>query len=55
MCNALQIEHEGNIGRGIHLRTDHGKEFENLDFSDFCSSNGISHEYFAPRKELLKE
>ncbi|GAU28621.1 hypothetical protein TSUD_55650 [Trifolium subterraneum] len=32
----------------VKIRSDHGKEFENSKFSDFCSSEGISHEFSAP-------
>lgn len=34
-----------SIGR---LRTDHGTEFENASFADFCSERGILHEFSAP-------
>ncbi|CAL8120822.1 unnamed protein product [Prunus armeniaca] len=32
----------------MRLRTDHGMEFENRAFSDFCSEQGIKHEFSAP-------
>ena len=32
-----------------NIRSDHGKEFENLGFNDFCGENGISHNFSAPR------
>ena len=31
------------------IKSDHGKEFENLDFDGFCDENGISHNSFPPR------
>ncbi|XP_038992978.1 uncharacterized protein LOC120116622, partial [Hibiscus syriacus] len=31
------------------VRSDHGTEFENLGFIEFCNSNGISHNFSAPR------
>ncbi|XP_073129647.1 uncharacterized protein [Henckelia pumila] len=31
------------------IRTDHGKEFENSLFDQFCEKEGISHEYSAPK------
>ncbi|XP_075499879.1 uncharacterized protein LOC142538449 [Primulina tabacum] len=31
------------------IRTDHGKEFENISFSSFCDRKGISHEFSAPK------
>ncbi|XP_073128980.1 uncharacterized protein [Henckelia pumila] len=33
----------------IRIRTDHGKEFENSLFEQFCEKEGISHEYSAPK------
>lgn len=32
----------------IKIRSDHGKYFENSDFSHFCSAEGINHEFLAP-------
>ncbi|XP_075504426.1 uncharacterized protein LOC142541857 [Primulina tabacum] len=31
------------------IRTDHGKEFENISFSSYCDRKGISHEFSAPK------
>ncbi|XP_075475760.1 uncharacterized protein LOC142511387 [Primulina tabacum] len=31
------------------IRTDHGKEFENISFSSFCDRKDISHELSAPK------
>ena len=31
----------------MSLRTDHGKEFENDEFMNFCYQNGIKHKFFA--------
>ncbi|XP_073133712.1 uncharacterized protein [Henckelia pumila] len=33
----------------VKIRTDHGKEFENSLFDQFCEKEGISHEYSAPK------
>ena len=33
----------------INIRSDHGSEFENSKFLNFCSTNGIDHNFFAPR------
>jgi transposase InsO family protein len=30
------------------IRSDHGKEFENIKFDDFCNKRGYRHEYSAP-------
>ena len=32
----------------IRIRSDHGKEIENGKFIEFCSAEGISHEFSAP-------
>lgn len=31
------------------IRSDHGKEFENINFEDFCNKKGISHNFSALR------
>ena len=31
------------------IRSDHGREFEQLEFSTFCHKHGISHNFSAPR------
>ena len=31
------------------IRSDHGGEFDQLEFSTFCDKHGISHNFFAPR------
>ena len=31
------------------IRTDHGVEFENHDFSELCEESGIGHNFSAPR------
>jgi len=33
----------------ICLRCDHGKEFENSSFIDFCNEYGVDHNFSAPR------
>ncbi|XP_021759157.1 uncharacterized protein LOC110724067 [Chenopodium quinoa] len=33
----------------IHLRSDHGTEFENSKFDEFCTEYGIDHNFSAPR------
>ncbi|XP_057811657.1 uncharacterized protein LOC131025894 [Salvia miltiorrhiza] len=41
---------EFNIGQNVgRIRTDHGKEFENSLIDDFCTNNGIFHEFSAPK------
>lgn len=33
----------------IHLRPDHGFEFDNNKFDDFCKEQGMDHNFSAPR------
>ena len=28
---------------------DHRREFENIDFEDYCNEHGINHNFLAPR------
>jgi hypothetical protein len=32
----------------VRIRSDHGREFENAKFNDYCSSEGIKHEFSSP-------
>ena len=45
LCLRLQREKDGYV---IRIRSDHGKEFENYKFAEFCSSEGINHEFSSP-------
>jgi hypothetical protein len=45
LCLKLQREKESQV---IKIRSDHGKEFENSKFAEFCSSEGIHHEFSSP-------
>ena len=42
LCKRIQREKEGCI---VRIRSDDGKEFENSKFDEFCSSEGINHEF----------
>ena len=33
----------------VSIRSDHGTEFENAQFLEFCTEQGISHNFSAPR------
>ncbi|KAL0560690.1 hypothetical protein IC582_001101 [Cucumis melo] len=48
-CQTLvtQLQREKNTGIG-RIRTDHGREFENKHFAEFCDNEGIFHEFSAP-------
>jgi hypothetical protein len=56
ICHRLQREKGTGI---IKIRSDHGKESDIAKFFDFCSSEGISHEFSSPitpqQPELLNE
>jgi len=41
---------EKRVGHSlVYLRSDHGKEFKNSSFIDYCNEHGIDHNFFAPR------
>ena len=41
---------EKRVGHSlVYLRSDHGIEFENSYFIDFCSEHGVEHNFSAPR------
>ena len=45
LCTRLQNEKSLKIDR---IRSDHGKEFENLYMESFCTKSGISQEFSTP-------
>ena len=45
-CNKVQNEKGFVI---TCIRSDHGREFENVDFETFCNEHGIDHNFSAPR------
>ena len=44
---AKQIQNEKGVSI-VSLRTDHGTEFQNANFLNFCEEHGISHNFSAP-------
>ena len=46
LCKRIQNEKGVSI---ISIRSDHGKEFENKEFENFCLQNGFDHNFSAPR------
>ncbi|XP_075086188.1 uncharacterized protein LOC142168912 [Nicotiana tabacum] len=42
----IQVKMAYNV---LSIRSDHGTEFDNAKFDEFCSENGISHNFSAPR------
>jgi len=45
-CTKIQSEKEMKI---LKVRSDHGGEFDNEPFEDFCEKHGIIHEFSSPR------
>ncbi|KAG9450334.1 hypothetical protein H6P81_010299 [Aristolochia fimbriata] len=43
----LMSEKQTIIGKIVRIRSDHGREFENLEFAQFCNDQGITHEFSA--------
>ncbi|KAK2451628.1 putative mitochondrial protein [Trifolium repens] len=44
---STQVQREKNCGI-VRIRSDHGREFENEKFSEYCASGGIKHEFSSP-------
>ena len=45
-CNKIQNEKGFSI---TYIRSDHGREFENIDFEEYCNEHGIDHNFLALR------
>jgi len=45
MCTQLQREKDCGI---VRIRSDHGTEFENARFDEYCTGDGIKHEFSSP-------
>jgi hypothetical protein len=45
LCHLIEKEQGSEV---IKIRSDHGKEFENSKFSEFCATKGIEQEFSAP-------
>lgn len=48
LCQRLQHDKGKEIGNIVRIHSEHGREFENFIFFEFCSSKGIAHEFSAP-------
>ena len=46
LCKTLQIEKNAMIA---HIRSDHGREFENFKLASFCNDQGTKQEFLAPK------
>ncbi|KAK2455973.1 cysteine-rich RECEPTOR kinase [Trifolium repens] len=44
---STQVQREKKCGI-VRIRSDHGREFENEKFSEYCASEGIKHEFSSP-------
>ena len=49
LCMKLCVEKDCGIGKIVRIRSDHGKQFENAMYDEFCKSKGIAHEFSAPK------
>ena len=47
LCKQVQREKGESIGKVVGIRSDHGREFENMSFTNFCIAKGIAHEFSA--------
>ena len=48
----FKVLQQGSKWKGFTItciRSDHGREFENIDFEDYCNEYGINHNFLAPR------
>ena len=47
---------EKRVGHSlVFLRSDHGTEFENSSFIDYCNEHGVDHNFSAPRTPQQNE
>ncbi len=46
ICKRIQVEKDLTIKR---IQSDHGREFENHKFSNWCEELGVKHEFSAPK------
>ena len=45
LCEKVKNEQNSNI---VRIRSDHGREFENSSFKEYCNLHGTSHEFSSP-------
>ncbi|PRQ24978.1 putative RNA-directed DNA polymerase [Rosa chinensis] len=48
LCKMISNEQYSSNKCIVRLRTNHGTEFENASFDEFCNDMGIKHEFSAP-------
>ena len=46
LCKQLQVYKNSPI---VFIRSDHGREFDQKEFTEFCSNYGIAHNFSAPQ------
>lgn len=49
LCTKVQREKNCSIGKIVRIESDHGREFENTIFTEYCNKQGIAHEFLAPK------
>ena len=49
LCKKLKNEKDVNIEKIIRIKSDHGKEFDNGIFAEYCDKYGIAYEFFTPK------
>ena len=49
LCSRLKTEKGCNICKIVRIQSDHGREFENIIFAEYCDKHGIAHEFSAPK------
>ena len=52
LFNRIQVEIDHPI---VRIRSDGGREFDNVDIDFFCEPNGIKHEFSTPRTPQQNE
>ena len=43
------LEKNHHLKKALIIRSDHGREFENSFFANFCNKHGIRHEFSTPK------
>ena len=46
LCKKLQVEKDTMI---VRIRSDHGREFENIKLATFCNDHGTHQKFSSPK------
>lgn len=49
LCVRISNEKDCSSRKIVRIRSDYGKEFENVIFAKFCNKHGIAHEFSTPK------